>query len=146
MADSLYTENEILIHAPVSEVWDTLMNPEKTKQYMYGCEVVSNWEIGSPVVWKGAADGVVYVKGTLVALEKERIFAFTTFDPNDSYQDIPENHLTATYTLQPQGDATLLVVTQGDYAAVADGNKRYEDTMAQGGWGSVLEAIKQVVD
>ena len=146
MADTLYTENEITIDAPVSEVWDTLTNPEKTKHYMYGCEVVSDWKIGSSVLWKGAEDSVVYVKGTLVALEEEKVFSFTTFDPNGTYEDVPENYLTATYTLRPEGNSTFLKVTQGDYAAVAEGDKRYEDTVAQGGWGSVLEAIKKLVE
>ena len=146
MADPLYTENEIIINAPAPDVWDTLTNPEKTKQYMHGCEVISDWKIGSPVLWQGAQDEVIYVKGTLVALEKERVFSFTTFDPNGSYEDQPENYLTATYTLTPEGDATHLKVTQGDYATVAEGDERYQDTVSQGGWSSVLEAIKKLLE
>ena len=146
MADTRYIEDELLIHAPTSRVWDALVNPEKTQQYMYGCEVVSDWNVGSPVLWKGAVDGVVYVKGNLVILDEERALAFTLFDPHASYPDVPENYLTATYTLQPEGDTTHLTVTQGDFATVAEGDKRYEDSQAQGGWSAILSAIKELVE
>ena len=81
-----------------------------------------------------------------MTLEKERVFSFTTFDPNGAYEDVSENYLTATYTLTPEGDTTHLRVTQGDYATVAGGNARYEDTMSQGGWSSVLKAIKELLE
>jgi len=146
MEQPLLIENQILINAAPGTVWHWLVSPDKTKQYMFGCEVVSNWQIGQPMNWVGAADGVAYVTGNLVTLEQEKEFAYTTFDPQGTYVDIPENHLTVTYTLTAQAGGTLLKVTQGDYAAVADGAKRYEDTMAQGGWGSVLAKIKALVE
>ena len=142
----LYTEDEVFIKAPVSKVWEALIDPEMTKQYMFGCEVECDWKPGSPVIWRGAEDGVEYVKGHLVQFEKEKCFAFTTFDPHAEYEDIPENYLTATYTLSSDHNGTTLKVTQGDYAAVAEGQKRYEDTIAQGGWGSVLAQIKAILE
>ena len=144
--ETLYTEDEIQIMAPVSKVWKTLIDPKMTKKYMFGCEVACDWQIGGPILWKGAEDGIVYVKGKLVSFEKERLFSFTTFDPNDTYEDIPENYLTATYTLKPEGEVTTLRVTQGDYATVAEGKKRYEDTIAAGGWSAVLKEIKTMLE
>lgn len=143
---ALFTEDTIKINATMSEVWDALVNPEKTKQYMFGCEVVCNWQVGSPLLWKGAQDGVVYVKGKLVKLENEKVFAFTTFDPSASYEDIEANYLTATYALKKEGQHVILTVTQGDYSTVADGDKRYKDTLDQGGWSSVLEQIKEMLE
>jgi len=34
-------------------VWDALTNPSMTKQYMFGCETVSDWETGSELLWQG---------------------------------------------------------------------------------------------
>lgn len=141
--ESLYIENEILIDASPDKVWQTLIDPEMTKIYMFGCEVLSSWKIGEQMLWKGAHDGVIYVKGKLLIFDQEKTFSFTVFDPNDSYEDIPENYLTATYRLSGKGGETLLKVTQGDYAAVAAGEKRYKHTMDQGGWFPVLEGIKK---
>ncbi|MCG8385317.1 MAG: SRPBCC domain-containing protein [Cytophagales bacterium] len=142
----LYTEDEVIINAPISKVWEALIDPAITKKYMFGCEVECDWKLGSPVIWRGAEDGIEYVTGTLVQFEKEKCFAFTTFDPHGEYEDAPENYLTATYTLSSDDRGTTLKVTQGDYAAVAEGQKRYEDTLAQGGWSSVLDQIKAILE
>ncbi len=144
MSQELTIRNEITIEASPEQVWDVLTNPKTTPQYMYGCEVLCDWQIGSPILWKGVQDGIVYVKGNLVEFRPHSAFAFTVFDPHGNYPDIPQNHLKARYTLKEEAGATLLAVTQGDYSQVAEGSKRYEDTMAQGGWGSVLEAIQKI--
>ena len=146
MTKTLFTENEILIAAPVNLVWDLLVNPENTKLYMYGCEVVSDFVIGNPVLWKGSTDDVTYVKGTLVSLEPEKNFTYTVIDPNGNYADIPENYLTVTYELSENAEGTLFRVTQGDYSKVADGAKRYQDATDAGGWASVLEKIKELAE
>ena len=144
--ESLYVENQIFVNATPLEVWEVLIDPECTKQYMFGCEVICEWKVGDPIIWKGATDGVTYVKGNLVEFEKPSIFAFTVFDPHADYPDIPQNYLTARYTLQAQDQGTLLKVTQGDYKKVAEGDKRHQDTIAQGGWGAVLDAIKKLLE
>ena len=144
--ETLFTHDEIIINTPIEQVWDMLINPEKTKLYMFGCEVISSWEIGSELLWKGASDGIVYVKGNLVSLIPNKEFAFTLIDPQAAYEDIPENYLTATYTLEETGAGIKLTATQGDYNVVAEGQKRYEDTMKGGGWMPVLEGIKKLVE
>ena len=143
---ALYIENEIIINASPQQVWQALVDPAVTPTYMFGCAVICDWLPGSPIHWKGVADGVVYVKGNLVSLDKPKRFAFTVFDPNAKYADVPENYLTATYTLSQHNTGTRLQVTQGDYETVAAGKQRYDDTLAQGGWQAVLDGIKQVVE
>ena len=141
-----FMESRIVINVPAAKVWDALTNPEMTKHYMFGCEIVCDWKIGDSVLWKGAQDGVTYVKGYLVAFEKEKTLTMTAIDPNASYEDIPENHLTATYQLTENNNTTLLEVKQGDYTKVAEGAKRYKDTMSFGGWNTILESIKKLVE
>lgn len=43
-----------------------------------------------------------------------------------------------------KNDTTILNVTQGDYAKVANGKNRYEETV--GDWDSVLSKIKELVE
>lgn len=143
---ALFTEDNVIINAPAGRVWDAMINPGLTPKYMFGCEVVCSWEIGDPIEWKGAADGVVYVTGRLLSFKPAEKLAFTVFDPHASYPDVPENYLTVTYILTPEAGSTHLKVTQGDYTEVAEGNKRYQDTMDQGGWSKVLESLKEVVE
>jgi len=148
MSTPLIAKNTIDIHAPAAKVWDALVNPAQTKKYMFGCETVSDWRVGSELLWKGVFDGIelVAVKGTILELQPEKRLAYTTIDPNGSYPDVPENYLTVTYTLNENNGTTTFTVTQGDYSQVEEGQKRYEDTVAGGGWQSILEEIKKLVE
>lgn len=67
-------------------------------------------------------------------------------DPNGDIPDVPENYLTVVYDLKPSGTSTILTVTQGDYSKVAQGEKRYQESLSAGGWKSILEQIKVLVE
>jgi len=146
MNDKLMIESKTLINAPTFEVWNVLTNPEKTKQYMFGCEVLTNWQIDSPLEWVGASDKVKYVSGYLLELQKEHKLVYTTYPPNAHYPNERKNHLVVTCTLAHQDGGTLLTISQGDYNTVAEGKQRYDDTMAGGGWDGVLKNIKKIAE
>ena len=150
MEKQLIIENIITINAPAAKVWDALTNPEQTKKYMFGCETVSDWKIGSPLLWKGHYEGqdMIFVKGHIADMEAGKFLAYTTIDPNNpAMEDIPENYLTVTYALSEENGQTILTVTQGDYAAVADGEKRYNESYNGGeGWNPILVEIKKLVE
>lgn len=150
MGKELIIKNDITIDAPAAKVWDTLVNPEQTKKYMFGCETVSDWKVGSPLLWKMNYEGkeLVAVKGEIVDIHPGSYLAYTTIDPNDkNMPDIPENYLTVTYSLAENDGKTILTVTQGDYSKVAEGRKRYEETYNNGeGWNPILVRIKELVE
>ena len=89
---------------------------------------------------------MVFVKGNIAGIEPGKFLAYTTIDPNSAVADIPENYLTVTYLLSEEGDATSLTVTQGDYSKVAEGAKRYKETVDGGGWQPILDQIKKLVE
>jgi uncharacterized protein YndB with AHSA1/START domain len=142
----LIVKKTLEINAPVSKVWDTLTNHDLTRQYMFGCELISDFKVGSPIIWKGASDDKVYVKGTIAAIEPGKLLQFTVFDPNapDHYQDVPSNYTMVTYELSSENGRTALGVTQGDFTGVTDGEKRYNETIA--GWDSILPKIKELAE
>ncbi|PWU00040.1 MAG: hypothetical protein C5B52_09730 [Bacteroidetes bacterium] len=148
MSQELTVKNSIVIQASPAKVWDALVNPEQTKKYMFGCETVSDWKQGSELLWKGVYEGneMVFVKGTITKIEPQKYLEYTTIDPNSGIEDKPENYLTVTYSIQNNNGSSLLTVTQGDYSKVGDGEKRYQETVAGGGWTPILEAIKNLVE
>ena len=87
---------------------------------------------------------MVFVKGNIAGIEPGKFLAYT--DPNSAVADIPENYLTVTYLLSEEGYATSLTVTQGDYSKVAEGAKRYKETVDGGGWQPILDQIKKLVE
>lgn len=149
MSQPLIVRSSINIQAPAAKVWDALTNPEQTKKYMFGCAALSDWTVGSPLIWKGNFNGVelIAVKGSVTGIRPGQFLAYTTIDPNSSIADIPENYVTVTYTLTEKDGHTLLEVTQGDFATVADGEKRYTETYNNGeGWNPILVEIKKLVE
>jgi uncharacterized protein YndB with AHSA1/START domain len=149
MAKPLIVKNTIVVNAPAAEVWDALINPEKTKKYMFGCETVSDWKKGSPLLWKGKQKGrdMVFVKGEIVDIQPQKILSYTTIDPNSNIDDKSENYLTVTYSLSADRGKTTLVVTQGDYSRVAEGKRRYQEAYNNGeGWHPILVQIKNLVE
>jgi len=148
MSNTLIVSSTIHINAPAAAVWNALTNPAQTKEYMFGCETVSDWKQGSELLWKGSYQGkeMVFVKGSIKAIEPGKYLEYTTIDPNSGIEDIPENYLTVTYSLTESNGETELTVTQGDYSKVGDGQKRYDETVAGGGWMPILEAIKKLIE
>lgn len=149
MSTELNIVNSINISTPAATVWDALTNPEITQTYMFGCETVSEWEIGSALLWKGQYQGIdmVFVKGKILHLIPNQLLVYTVFDPNSTIPDIPENYLTVSYQLLQKDGFTQLNVTQGDYNKVAEGERRYQESWNDGqGWSPILEEIKKICE
>ncbi len=147
--EKLIITNTITISAPASKVWDALTNPELTKLYMFGCETVSTWKPGNSLLWRMELDGkeFIAVKGNIVDIQPEKYLAYTVIDPNSDIEDIPENYLTVTYELKEDNGSTSLIVTQGDYKTVGEGERRYVEAYNSGeGWNPILEEIKKLVE
>lgn len=149
MSQPLIVKNTISIHAPAARVWNALTNPAETKKYMFGCEALSDWKEGSPLIWKGNFNGVelVAVKGTVLKIRPGSYLEYTVIDPNNpKIPDLPENYLTVTCELVEQDGITTLTTTQGDYNTVGEGADRYKHTVDGGGWDPILQAIKAQVE
>lgn len=141
--DLIFTYS-IAIKAPQSKVWDALINPEMTQQYMFGCVPITDWKVGNPLIWRGLADGVDYVIGEVVAFEPEALLSTTTFNPHIGHADVPENYLTGEYHLSHVDGVTTIDIVQGDFAKVENGAKRYEE--ARGAWDVALQKLKDLLE
>jgi uncharacterized protein YndB with AHSA1/START domain len=141
----LVIRKDIEIDAPPSTVWKVLTDNEYIPQYMFNCITETDWKPGSPLLWKGAADGKLYVKGNIVAADAPHRLVYTVIDPNSTIPDIPANYLTMTFSLKGKEDhGSVLEVTQGDFATVAEGQRRYKDSID--GDDMVLQGIKKVAE
>ncbi len=147
--EKLIVKNTITINAPASKVWNALVNPEQTKKYMFGCETVSDWQPGSPLLWKMNYEvkEIIPVKGVIKDIKPGRLLTYTVIDPNASYPDIPENYLNVTYELEENKGVTVLTVLQDGFEGAAEGEKRYKDVYNNGeGWNPILAEIKKLVE
>ena len=149
MENKLIVKNTIRINATASKVWDALVNPQKTKVYMFGCETISDWKAGSPLLWQGSYEGkeIVFVKGFILDFQPNKLLKYTVIDPNASYPHTPENHLNVSYELSEQNGETIFTVSQDGFENAAEGEKRYKDVYNKGeGWNPILVQIKKLVE
>jgi uncharacterized protein YndB with AHSA1/START domain len=106
------------INAPVSKVWDALTKPDLIKQYLFGTEVIIDWQVGSPITYKGVWQGKSYEdKGKVLEIEPRKILVSTFWSSLSGLPDIPENYKTVRYELSATGDITSLTITQDNNAS-----------------------------
>jgi uncharacterized protein YndB with AHSA1/START domain len=147
MEKSMIISEQIEFAADINCVWDLLTNPEMTKQYMFGCEVLSDWKTGSKVIWKGKTEDntdIVFVKGEVTEINPGEMVSFTMFDPNRGMKDVPSNYVTLTYHLSPSQNGTLLSLTQGDFAGTQNAESRFEESSK--GWEMLLPLMKNLLE
>jgi len=93
MSENLAAEADVTIKGSVSQVWDALVNPDKIKRYMFGATVVSEWQVGSPIVWKGEWKGKPFEdKGRILEIQQGRRLRYSHFSPLSGAPDRPESY------------------------------------------------------
>jgi uncharacterized protein YndB with AHSA1/START domain len=129
------------INASPDSVWDALINPEKIKQYLFGTNTICNWKVGSPLRFKGEWEGKAYEdKGTILAIEKEKILSYDYWSNFSGVPDEPSNYQIVTFSLENRGDKTLLKLRQQNILS--------EETKShsQENWQMVLKSLKELVE
>jgi uncharacterized protein YndB with AHSA1/START domain len=130
-----------IIHAPVSKVWQALVNPEIIKQYLFNTEVISDWKVGSPILYKGEWEGKAFEdKGEILEIEPEKVLKSTHWSPLSGVPNIPENYHTVTYILSDRGDSTEVTITQDNNAT------EQEQAHSEKNWKTVLEGMKSLLE
>jgi uncharacterized protein YndB with AHSA1/START domain len=129
------------VAAPRYDVWDALVTPASIKEYMFGTNVTSDFEEGSPITWKGEWQGRAYEdKGVIKKAEPGRFLKYTHFSPLAGVPDVEENYHTVTIELMDAGDHTRVILTQ-------DNNRDEEERgHSQKNWEMMLAALKKFVE
>jgi uncharacterized protein YndB with AHSA1/START domain len=129
------------INAPVSKVWQALVNPEIIKQYLFDTDVISDWKVGSPIIYRGEWEGKLFEdKGEILAIEPEKVLKSTHWSPLSGVPDRPENYHTVTYTLSEKGDSTEVTITQDNNAS------EEENAHSEKNWKTVLDGMKKLLE
>jgi uncharacterized protein YndB with AHSA1/START domain len=141
MTQNLVAKANTTINAARWAVWDALISPEAIKEYMFGTNVKSDWEVDSPITWKGEWEGRPYEdKGVILQAKPERMLQYTHFSPLSGLDDVPENYHTITIELLDAGSQTRVLLTQ-------DKNFTEEERAhSQKNWEMMLQGLKKYVE
>jgi len=141
MGKGLTAKASMATNAPADRVWDALVNPAAIKMYMFGTNVVSDWEKGSSILWKGEWKGKTYQdRGIILQLKPRQLLQYSHYSPLSGLPDLPENYHTVTVELSSEGKRTNVTLSQ-DNNATED-----ERTHSRKNWEAMLTALKSFVE
>ncbi|MEV6773518.1 SRPBCC domain-containing protein [Nocardia sp. NPDC051030] len=124
-------------HSP-ARVWAALTDPAEIAQYFLGTRVETDWQVGSPIVFRGEWQGKQYRDhGEVLEFEPERTWRITHYSPLTGLPDVPENYHTLSYTIESVADGTSVTIRQG--------RNRSEDEVQHSEqlWGMVLDNLEK---
>ena len=140
MADYVATAKTEISASP-TQVWAVLTDPEQIKKFMFGADVETDWQPGSPIIWKGVYEGKEYEdKGEILAVEPGRLLKVTHYSPLSGQPDTPENYHTLTYELEESGTTTRLSLSQDNNAS------EEEAEHSRGMWEMLVNGVKEAAE
>ena len=109
------SDSIVKIAAPARKVWLALTVPDLVKQWQYGSDLQTTWEVGTPIVFRNEWNGQVFEqKGNVLEFLPESRLKYSLFFPHPGLQDIPEHYFLMTYELTESEEGTSLLVRQED--------------------------------
>ena len=138
----LSVSKSVVINAPVSKVWDALTNPQIIKEYLFGTETITDWQVGSEIIFQGEYQGHKYRdKGLVVENVNNRVLSYLYWTAFSGLEDKPENYSLVTYGLSEEPNQhAKLTWTQKGFAN--DAGYNHSET----GMDAFLQSIKQIIE
>ena len=142
MNHDLVVKGSTDINADVAKVWDVMTNPDIIKEYLFGTETVTDWQVGSEVVFQGEYGEHKYRDhGVVLENIPQQKLSYSYWSGFTGLEDKPENYSTITYLLEKKSDQlTTLSWIQRGYAT----EEGYKHSME--GMPNFLEQIKGIAE
>ena len=142
MNHELEASHTIEISADASSVWQVLTSPHLIAKYLHGTETITDWQIGSDIVFQGEYDGHTYRdKGVIQQIVENKMLQYTYWSGFSGLEDAPKNYSLVTYTLEALGVKNTRFTWH---------QKGFVDETRQGhsqdGLPAILEQIKTLVE
>ena len=126
---------EVYIAATAEQVWRALTEPEFSTRYYYGNTVESDWQPGSPLVYRNP-DGSESITCQVIEADAPRTLIHTFHFPGTD-----ERPSRCTWSIEPRGAATLLTLTHDEF----DGETSTYKSVAHG-WVPILSGLKTLLE
>ncbi|MFC4016998.1 ArsR/SmtB family transcription factor [Micromonospora sp. GCM10011542] len=142
-------------------LWAALTEPAFTRRYWGGVALISDWQVGSPVLWQDAPDGEPRELGqrVLVAEPYRRLsYTWHGFQPEHAahfgWSDeelaarLRERRSKVTFEIEPHGPAAVrLTVIHDDFSPESEMHRAISGQLeGSGGWPELLASLKTLVE
>lgn len=129
------------INAPIDEVWRALTTPDLIKQWFFGVDTLTDWQVGSPLVHRGEYQGKPYVdKGEIVRFDPPKLLVHTHWSDSSGKPDSPEHYQQVTWALTDRDGATELTVSEENLPS------EEAKAVSETSWNTVLDNLKRLLE
>lgn len=141
MTGNYVATSTIVIDAPRERVWAVLTNRDAIKEFMFGTDVVTDWTVGGPIIWRGVWEGKEYAdRGTVLEFEPNQRLVNTHFSALGGQPDVPENYHTLTWTVEGNNGTTTLTLSQDNNASAEEAEH------SKGMWDGLVKGVKAIAE
>lgn len=141
MKNNIVAEVQIPIKAPVARIWGALTRPEIIKQYFFGTETHTDWQVGHPIRFTGEWEGKTYEdKGTILDYQENKLLKYSYWSSMSGIEDKPENYVIVTYEISGTDYEVTLSITQENIPTEEMKQHSIEN------WKKVMNGMKELVE
>lgn len=142
MNKNLMVSKSIEINSAAENVWEVLTNPEKIKVYLFGTQTISDWKVGSPIIFQGEYEGHRYKdKGNVLENKVNEILKYNYWSGFSGLEDNPENYSIVTYQIETVTADVVIFTWSQERFANDEGQQHLEN-----GLPAMLEQKKNLVE
>jgi uncharacterized protein YndB with AHSA1/START domain len=132
---------QLSIQAPAHKVWFALTDPGMVKQYFYGTDLVTDWQVGHPIYFRGEWEGTPYEdKGKVLEFDPPHALAYDYLSSWSELPDLPEHYSFIRYELVENAGITQLSIIQTKL------DSEEKASHSEGNWIAVMEGMKKMVE
>lgn len=137
-------KSSVIIKTTKSKVWKAITEPDLVKQWQYGSQLLTNWKVGSDIVFRAEWEGQVFEQhGKILEIQENEYVIYNLFAPRPGLEDKPENYFIMKYILKEHGDETELEITQEDNRIIEGQEDSTQEEEAEN---NVLNELKKVAE
>lgn len=142
MEKKLKCEKKTVIDAPVTKVWQALTTSDIVKEYFFGNEAISSWNVGDSIMFKGEWEGQEYLgRGIILNRVPFSLFRFSYWSSLSGLENKSHNYQHITYKLYEDEDGRTELITTVDKIP----DERMKEKIKRD-LDKVLDSLKQVVE
>jgi len=140
--NSFTIKKEIFIKAHVNLVFDMLTNSEEIIKYFPLKEVISDWKVGSEVLYKGEVEQNKFTDyGIIEIISRPYEYKYSYWSDNHGTERTPENYLSISYKLSKIESGTILTLEHENLRS-----KEMFQMMDETVWDFLLNNLKNHVE
>lgn len=131
----------VLIRASREAVWRAITDPALVKRYFFGTNLVTDWKVGSPLLFHGEWEGKSYEdRGTVRSFDPPNGLSYDYWSSFSGLPDEPDRRQLIRYELSDEAGAVRVAVTQSNI----DTQERADHSTEN--WKTLLGGMKKLVE